>query len=182
MLGSHDSFTYLKAKNPIYEIFSWLWRTQTKSIKEQAKIGVSYLDVRVHYNYEDYKWELCHGLVNFNKEYSLLSDILNEYKDFKVRLILEKGNEERFIKEFKDIKDYPNLDLVAIKKNWKVLKQTKYYIDDYSYIPFYSDLSFWNNIKRMNWFNTIKRWAKTHNPLITKKMINSSIVYFLDRV
>lgn len=54
---------------------------------------------------------------------------------------------------------------------------------DYTYIPFYSNLSFWQNIKRMNWFSTIKKWSKKHNPTITQEMKDAvNIVYFMDRV
>lgn len=90
MIGTHDSFTYLKAKNKIYELFSFTWRTQTKSLKEQKEFGVKYLDIRIHKTKEN-QWELCHGLVNFCKYYNTLSELMEDLSDFKVRLILEKA-------------------------------------------------------------------------------------------
>lgn len=186
MIGTHDSFTYLKAKNKIYELFSFLWRTQTKSIKEQQKLGVQYLDIRVHRTVDN-QWELCHGIVNFEKKYCLFSDILKEYKDFNIRLILEKGDEldEKFFRKeiFYLPKLFKNLSCVVIKKNWVVLLEEKFIIKDYSYVPFYSNLSFWKNIKRMNWFSTIKKWAKKHKPIITQKMKeDQNVVHFIDLI
>lgn len=186
MIGTHDSFTYLKAKNKIFELFSFLWRTQTKDIKEQQKLGVTYLDVRVHRTI-DGEWELCHGLVNFDKKFKLLYDIFDIYKDFNIRLILEKGDDldESFFK--KEVSFLPkvnkNIACIAIKKNWIVIIPEKFEIKDYSYVPFYSNLSFWQNIKRMNWFSTIKKWAKKHNPIITQKMKeDTNVVHFIDRL
>lgn len=186
MIGTHDSFTYLKAKHKVYELFSFLWRTQTKTIEKQKELGVKYLDVRV-YKTKFNDWELCHGLVNFNKSYSSLATLLKELTDFNIRLILEKGtkkDENEFEKIIYSLKyKYNNLVFAAIKKNWKVLHDSHLYIIDYTYVPFYSNLSFWQNIKRMNWFNTIKKWAKKHNPIITQKMKeNKDVVYFIDRL
>ena len=186
MIGTHDSFTYLKAKHKVYELFSFLWRTQTKTLIEQKELGVTYFDIRVHRT-KDNEWELCHGLVNFNKSYSSLVTLLKELTDFNIRLILEKGTKQDEIEFEKIIYSlkyrYNNLVYSAIKKNWKILHDTHLSIIDYSYVPFYSNLSFWQNIKRMNWFSTIKKWAKKHNPIITQKMKeNKDIVYFIDRL
>lgn len=186
MIGTHDSFTYLKAKHKIYELFSFLWRTQTKSLEEQIENGITYFDIRVHRT-KDNQWELCHGLVNFDKSYQSLATLLKELARFNVRLILEKGTKQDEI-EFEKLiyvlkYRYNNLVFSAIKKNWKVLHNTHLAIMDYTYIPFYSDLSFWQNIKRMNWFSTIKKWAKKHNPVITQDMKNNiNVVYFIDRL
>ena len=107
--------------------------------------------------------------------------------DFKIRLFLEKGTkaDEEVFKFFiyKLSYKYSNLVFSAIKKNWKVLHNTLLSVIDYTYIPFYSNLSFWQNIKRMNWFSTIKKWAKKHNPIITQDMKNDiNVVYFIDRL
>lgn len=186
MIGTHDSFTYLKAKHKVYEWLSFLWRTQTKTLKEQKEFGVKYLDVRIHKTKEN-QWELCHGLVNFCKYYNTLSELMEDLSDFKIRLILEKGTkaDEEVYKSiiYKLSHQYSNLVFSAIKKNWKVLLDTHLCIIDYTYVPFYSNLSFWQNIKRMNWFSTIKKWAKKHNPIITQKMKeDKNTVHFIDRL
>lgn len=186
MIGTHDSFTYLKAKNKIYELFSFTWRTQTKSLKEQKEFGVKYLDVRIHKTKEN-QWELCHGLVNFCKYYNTLSELMEDLSDFKVRLILEKGtkDDEEVFKSiiYKISHQYSNLVFSAIKKDWRILYNKDLILMDYTYIPFYSNLSFWQNIKRMNWFSTIRKWSKKHNPTITQDMKDDiNVVYFMDRV
>lgn len=181
MIGSHDSYTYLSPKKKFFKLFSFLWRTQNKSIYEQIQLGVEYFDIRV--KYENGIWRLCHGLVDFNSTFTSLEEILKEFKDYKVRLILEKGSEEEFIKEINSIKyKYECLSFSCIKKGWKVLVNKDPKMIDYSYVPFLSNLSFWQNIKRMKWFNTIKRWAKKSNPIITKELIDSETVYFMDYV
>ena len=87
------------------------------------------------------------------------------------------------IKEIDNIKyKYECLSFSCIKKGWKVLVNKDPKMIDYSYVPFLSNLSFWQNIKRMKWFNTIKRWAKKSNPIITKELIESETVYFMDYV
>ena len=40
MLGSHDSFTYMVARNGIVDTFTSFWRCQEKTIKEQYDLGV----------------------------------------------------------------------------------------------------------------------------------------------
>lgn len=186
MIGTHDSFTYLKAKNKIYELFSFLWRTQTKNIDEQKALGVKYIDIRVHKNKYN-NWELCHGVVNFPLSFSSLKNIFHVFDDFKIRLILEKGNksdEKAFISATEFLTSYfTNIAFIGIKKKWVILFNECFKIKDYTYVPFYSNLSFWKNIKRMNWFSTIKKWAKKHNPIITQKMKeDKNTVHFIDMI
>lgn len=186
MIGTHNSFTYLKPKNKIFELFSFLWRTQTKNIDEQKALGVKYLDIRVHRNKYNY-WELCHGIINFPLSFACLYDIFDIFDNFKIRLILEKGNEleeKAFISETEFLTSYfTNIAFIGIKKNWMILFNNCFKIKDYTYVPFNSNLSFWKNIKRMNWLSTIKKWAKKHNPIITQKMKeDKNIVHFIDKL
>lgn len=182
MLGTHDTFTYLKANNKIYELFSFLWRTQTEDIDSQYKMGVRFIDIRVHLN-KNNDWEVCHGVVNFPLVFHSISDILECFKKFKVRIILEKGTikDEHYFTTAIKMNKHLNLYFAAIKKGWKVIFSTYPYIIDFSYVPFYSDKSFIQNILSFKWFNTIKRWAKKHNPIITKDVIkDKNVIYFLD--
>ena len=77
---------------------------------------------------------------------------------------------------------YHNLNFAAIKKGWKVLVNDTKELVDYTFLPFLSDLSFWQNIKRGKWMSTIKKWAKSHNPEFTKDLINDIKVHFVDYV
>ena len=184
MIGTHDSFTFLKPRNFIFNIFSFLWRTQTKNIEEQKMSGTLFLDIRVC-RYKG-KWCLCHGIVKFNKMFDNLEDIVNTYSEFKLRILLEKGNnedKEKFKQEISTIQNkYENLLFVAIKKNWVILKNNIPLIFDYTFVPFYSEFSFWENFKSFRWFNTIKNYAKTHKPKITQNMIDDKNIHFIDLI
>lgn len=186
MLGSHNSFTYLKAKKRIFNWISFLWRCQTKTIKEQYNSKVEYFDIRVRFN-KNGKWQLCHGIVDLDLEFNSLECILDMFYDSRVRLILERGNDvDKFL--FKNrieklIPQYPQISFVAIKKNWEILYDKDLHIFDYTYTPWLSGLSFWQNIKRFNFFSTIKRWAKEHNPIINDIIIKDTTnIYFMDHV
>lgn len=183
MIGTHNSFTYLPPKKKIFNLFSFLWRTQTKSISEQITLGVTYFDIRITRDYKECKWRVCHGLVDFNKTFYSIEHILNTFVPLKVRILLEKGNyndEILFIKEANACLNYPNLSFAGIKRGWVIIINRDPIIKDYTYIPWLSNLSFWENIKRGNFFSTIKRWAKKHNPKITNELINDKIIHFLD--
>ena len=57
------------------------------------------------------------------------------------------------------------------------------HILDYTYTPWLSGVSFWDNIKRFNFFSTIKKWAKKHNPTISSTLKEDSTnIYFMDYV
>ena len=124
----------------------------------------------------------CEEIDLSEEDVNNILDTLNQ-----VRLILEKGTkaDEEVFKSiiYKISHQYSNLVFSAIKKNWKVLYNKDLILMDYTYIPFYSNLSFCQNIKRMNWFSTIKKWARKHNPVITQDMKDDiNVVYFMDYV
>lgn len=181
MIGTHDSYTFLTPKKKIFNLFRFLWRTQDKNIIQQKKLGVEYFDIRVRL--EDGKWRVCHGIVDLALAFNSIEGILRLFKNYKVRLILERGDSTKFEEEIEKLKDiYDCLSFSCVKKGWKVLVDKDPVMVDYSYVPFLSNLSFWKNIKRMKWFSTIKKWAKKHNPDITKEMIEDKTIYFMDYV
>ena len=184
MIGTHDSYTFLPPKIKLFERISFLWRTQSKSIYEQEQLGVSYFDIRIRRSKN--VWRVCHGLVDFNITFDKLDNILFYFAPYDVRLILERGNtkdEELFMQQIKKLNImYHNLNFAAIKKGWKVLVNDTKELVDYTFLPFLSDLSFWQNIKRGKWMSTIKKWAKSHNPIINKDLINDTKVHFVDYV
>lgn len=181
MIASHDSFTYLNPKNPLYKLFEFVWRTQDKSILAQEYYGVRYLDIRVKYS--NGYWHICHGLVTFDKKYKFIKDILEDYHYY-MRIVLESGNplvEAIFKLECASI-DSPLLDSYIIKKGWRIYKESSFNIVDLTWSPWSSTLSLWKNIKRF--FSTsIKKHAIANNPNISNDMINdSSKLYFIDYV
>ena len=141
MIASHNTFSYLQPRHKIFNFFKGFWRCQDKNIKEQLSSGVEYLDVRVRYTF-DCKVRLCHGLVDFGKEYNSIAELVEDLiyknvpttkskkKKIHYRLILERGNRFSFESDTDEImvnqiKDNPNaiLDWVVIKKGWKTYYQ-----------------------------------------------------------
>lgn len=101
MLGSHDTFTYLKPTNKIHNLTKKWWRTQCKSIDEQYAFGVRFFDFRVYR--DNNVWRLCHGAANFKMAFLKLKGICNfiewEYPEAIYRIVLEKGEESVFKQE-----------------------------------------------------------------------------------
>lgn len=195
MIGSHNTFTYLPPKNKFYNLFKWLWRCQNKTIDEQYKLGVRYFDIRVD-GTSKIGYKFAHGLVTLNTGYKELTYIIikfkNQFPNAKCRIILEKGNVNDFIiKVIKVLSDntlYSILEgyvhQIIVKNNWKIIynnSKMNLEIKDYSYVPVYSDKSFWYNLIHFK-FNTIKRHSKS-NPVITTEMVeDKNVVYFMDYV
>lgn len=186
MIGTHNSFTYQKATFKPYNWFKFLWRCQTKTIEEQKEANVKYFDIRVKWDSKNNCWRTCHGIVSFDKTYNSIEEILDEFSCDYVRLILERKTDETVIKfksEVESLKDNRAcLIFACIKKGWEVVFDNDLSLLDYTYTPWLSGLSFWENIKRHNFFSTIKKWAKKHNPEITSELIGSANVHFMDMV
>lgn len=187
MIGTHDSYTFLPARKKLFEWFSFLWRTQVKSIAQQKEIGVTYFDIRVRR--DGNVWRVCHGLVDFNLTFKNIEEITNLFSIYKVRIILERGgNEDLFKKEVRESMSCVSLSFACIKKDWKVILDRDPHIFDYTYTPWLSGVSFCDNIRRFNFFSTIKKWAKKYNPVINDPVINDTLredstnVYFMDYV
>lgn len=184
MIGTHDSYTFLPARKKVFEWFSFLWRTQVKSITQQREIGVSYFDIRVRR--DGNVWRVCHGLVDFDLTFMDIDSIVLRFAPYqnKIRIILERGgSEDLFEKEILEgASSYSALSFACIKKGWKVILNRDPRIFDYTYIPWMSGMSFWKNIRRFNFFSTIKKWARKHNPVVEDVLIRSNDVYFMDYV
>ena len=183
MIGTHDSYTFLPARKKIFELFSFLWRTQVKNITQQKEIGVTYFDVRVRR--DGHVWRVRHGLVDFNKTFKSIEEIISKFNPYRIRILLEKGNyndEVSFIKELDKCLGCPNLSFAGIKRGWRVIINRDPNMIDYTYTPWISGLSFWENIKRFNFFSTIKKQAKKHNPIINNDIKKDNTIYFMDYV
>lgn len=185
MIGSHDSFTYLDPIHSIFKLFKFMWRTQDKSIKEQYDRGVRYFDIRVIYRKN--RWYICHGLVVFKLSFASLKNLVDffntYYPNSKLRIIYERGDyEDIFKQEIRECLNYNNLSFSCIKSKWEVLVNKDPIVNDYTYRPILSNLSWWENLKRMNFFSTIKKYAKKHNPEINEYMIRNDVLYFMDYI
>ena len=197
MLGSHDSMTFLPARHRVFELFSFLWRTQTKSLHQQATEGVAYFDIRVRRTKSG--WRLCHGLVDLNREFVRL-DVLLEwvscmgyYRSLRgkpyIRLILERGDSCEFEQLAPRLAArFPNVSFIGIKKGWKVLLNRDPVIVDKTFTPWLSGLTVWENVKRL-WRmlrNGEPMTIKSHARRITEELdgcaIKEGAVLFMDMV
>lgn len=197
MIGSHNTFTYLKAESGLMETFSNLWRCQSKTTKQQYDLGVRFFDVRVAPEKDGgkTKWRLCHGKANLKMQFISLA-ALNNYMQRRFpkalyRLILEKGDQADFKaqanKLVESIGKNACLYAVIIKKNWQVLftKQSLKFNEFYCHpLNWNTDMSLGYNLRNVDLRQTnIKEWAKKHNPLITKDMIeDNDNLYMMDYV
>lgn len=199
MIGSHDSFTYLKATSKVVELFSRFWRCQDKTIKEQYDAGVRCFDVRIFADSLEGKfvWGVGHGLAEVNQQFVNLTAILSffkkQYEGSIVRIVLEKGDNnavEKFKSQTNTILKGKNKDIIwelVIKDNWEVLyRSDKFVCNDYCCHLFNWDPTkgVWENLKHIDLSaSSIKSYAKNNNPTITQQMINDrDIIYFMDYV
>lgn len=96
--------------------------------------------------------------MDFNFTFNNIGEILDLFSIYKVRIILERGDgEDIFKKEIRDNITHPSLSFACIKRGWKVILDRDPHIIDYTYTPWLSGVSFWDNIRRFNFFSTIKR-------------------------
>ena len=194
MIASHNTFSYLQPRYKIFNFFKGFWRCQDLDIKEQLASGVEYLDVRVRYTF-DCKVRLCHGFVDFGKEYNSLAELIEDciYKNIPTttkskkkkihyRLILERGNRFSFESDTDEImvnqiKDNLNavLDWVVVKKGWKTYYQNfgKLTIVDVCFKKW----NIFNIIYALFGGNPIKRHAEKNDAYD-----NSHIILFKDYI
>ena len=194
MIASHNTFSYLQPRYKIFNFFKGFWRCQDLDIKEQLASGVEYLDVRVRYTF-NCKERLCHGFVDFGKEYNSLAELIEDciYKNIPTttkskkkkihyRLILERGNRFSFESDTDEImvnqiKDNLNavLDWVVVKKGWKTYYQNfgKLTIVDVCFKKW----NIFNIIYALFGGNPIKRHAEKNDAYD-----NSHIILFKDYI
>lgn len=199
MIGSHNTFTYLKATNCLCNIFKAFWKCQEISLQEQYNMGIRVFDIRVSETNDDKKcWQVKHGIAKVNQKFLTLSDICSffksNYPESVVRIMLEdKSDDEsildRFTKESETVIDkYKDMIwTIYIKRPWKMLYQGRQLnVKEYCCYLFNWDVdaSLVTNIKNFSFkASSIKKWAKNNNPKITKEMIeDKDILYFMDYV
>lgn len=191
MIGSHNSYTYLKSDVSIMNSFTRFWRCQDSTISDQYNMGVRYFDIRVvraKNSFGKAVWQAAHGSAKLTKQWMSIKAICNmfknTYKDCKFRVVLEKGDDD-VAKAFKEealacVDSCEALDWIIIKKPWTIIyrRQDSPMFHDYSY----EDWDFVSALKSLiSW--PIKEHATKVNPTITKDMIESKTeVWFMDYV
>lgn len=126
MIGSHDTFTYLRCESPLVELIKKFWRCQVVDIDKQYNAGARFFDVRIMTNTkgglilgaiyrlfnkkENTTWGCGHGLAEVPQTFNKVEDICRyfsqKFPDAKYRIILEKKNDpnkDLFLQQFKDL-------------------------------------------------------------------------------
>lgn len=201
MIASHDTFTYDKPINLLFNLFSIFWRCQKLDITSQYNKGVRIFDIRVA-RHKD-KWVAAHGIykskhISFKSIFNICQYIKNEFPDTMVRIYLETNvNNKNY-----EIKD---LFLKEAEEAWDKYKSMIWemgthfpwvvYFRNTDFNPlikeYYCHLFNWNpdksisyNLNNFDWTSwNIKLYAKKHNPIITEEMINdSTTIHFIDYI
>lgn len=203
MIASHDSYTFLKAKNPLMSLITIWWRCQKLNIEAQYKLGTRIFDIRVYYNRKKKKWGTAHGFAKSDKiMFDSIPDICKYFnKNFPnsiIRIYLEdnvKKNKNQDIKE-KFLNEAQCAYIDYINMIWEIGTHYPWITyfrgqNDFIINEYYCHLFNWNpdkkildNIKKFNWSSwNLPLFAKKHNPIITQKMIeDKSIMYIIDYI
>ena len=126
MIGSHNSWSYLKPIKWWMRPFAFMAKCQKSNIREQyEKYNVRIFDLRIRFELTNdvFYIKLCHGLTEYPATY-LWDDLryLNNKKDVYIRLILDlrtknldKQDQRYNFVDFKDILEtkFPNLKLIC---------------------------------------------------------------------
>jgi hypothetical protein len=139
ILGTHNSWTYLKPRKWWMYLLRFTARCQDKDIYEQyTKYGVRSFDLRVRFDGDDFV--ISHGIIKYKitKEEILKQlDWLNEKGDVWVRYIHELRDEKTYTEErivkFKEFgsyleEKYPNIKFWCGRNlfNWEIDYKCKY--------------------------------------------------------
>lgn len=103
MIGSHNTFTYLKSSCPAMNMFKKYWKCQGKTIQEQYDFGIRMFDIRV--TRSGGYWKPAHGLANlkgirWSNIINLADYMRYHFPEALYRICLEKGdsNDEKLYK------------------------------------------------------------------------------------
>lgn len=207
MIGSHDTFTYLKPINPVFNLFKRWWKCQNKTIDEQYTFGIRFFDIRIVWHKN--KWYMAHGLCTLDMHFDSITDICDYMyaacPDAIYRIVLERGNytiQQLFsaqVPAYIDCK-YPMLWRMDIKstKQWNGVYYNNDFLLNKKLGYKFANVNTWESpsqelhghITKDNWYKiNLKKEAKKINPNLDffkdkdklKQMIESKDeLYFLD--
>ena len=124
VLGSHNTMSYLPLRNWWLYPFRFMARCQSVDYRQQYdRYGVRLFDLRIgFFGYDSPMF--CHGFINYKGDVNEVLRWLNAKGDCTVRIILEKGNKDVFVRWVNHWKStFRNINWVCgVKKSgWKNL-------------------------------------------------------------
>lgn len=124
VLGSHNTMSYLPLRNWWLYPFRFMARCQSVDYRQQYnRYGVRLFDLRIGFFEGDCPM-FCHGLANYKGDVNEVLAWVNSKGDCTVRIILEKGDEDVFMRWINHWKStFRNISWVCgvRKKDWKDL-------------------------------------------------------------
>lgn len=186
MLATHNSMTYLPAVNPFFNLFSFLWRCQSRTEFGQTLLGADYLDFRVAFR--NGRLTFAHGIVDLwtppRGVIFTIKDMDAVVKGF--RVVLERGSEEDAAKLRTLLAQAKlrHLTHIIIKKGWRVIFRCKRpgvpdSIIDHSFVPFTSDKPWYKQLG-LHIINYPKRYARRHNCCVIRARADKDNLHFYD--
>lgn len=195
MIGTHNTMTYLRAKNALWETIKGYWRCQDKTLDEQIALGVRWFDIRVvcDNRLNGNLWNFAHGLITLRGDI-LLNDVLEKIQTCGgfVRVMLERGvqsEEDLFVDYFAVDRisgKWPCIKGVVIKKGWRILWQKDVGLNlvDCSYVPYKRDTPWYKQLKTIIGFpfKSIKARAKGNKKDFYIRQQDNKHIYVYDFV
>lgn len=165
ILGSHNTFTYLRATTLIQRIIKSTWNCQRVDYKKQYALGIRCFDVRLHW--QKGRWEAAHGGAHFRVDFEDFLRFCNESCNalngkVYIRLVYEsgtRGGEAQFVATCQEWEQkYPKITFFegVRKKDWKILYEFKYRPNMEQYVSSMQEKSPLKKIQP-------KRYAQKHN-------------------
>lgn len=167
MLGSHNSFSYLKPTKWWMRLFTTWAKCQDKTIIEQYNAGVRYFDIRIAFK-KDGSVRLVHNLVDYHPTnlFEALRTLKNK-PDVYLRILLDMRKKPRNAEDtakvlqwFYSFIDYVMQDSVATIDKAIIFWNWKHIIDAGANVTeCHASVS-------AKWYEYIlgtKRWARKHN-------------------
>lgn len=181
MIASHNSMSYLRAKNPWLNIFSKYWRCQGKTLVEQINAGVKLFDLRVVYTSNGWRFTCGRITLSDGVKPEVAIELL-ENKGLYYRLVLEHGGHDaerefsRWVRHMViDKKASYGVDYLIKRQNLSVVKP---YGDKFVFI----DKSLGAFLPPDKMYFTPKKWAEAYNRITKWKKYEKERVYFYDYV
>lgn len=177
MIGSHNTMTYLQPKKWWQKLIRFTARCQDKDIIEQYNRGARVFDIRI--NYDDFTYS--HGLVDYINDtiFMYLTPAIKYLPDdIYYRIILEKGNKDKFKEFILDAIEYNQVQtdkiiyIVDDKKTWHIMwRNKKLKFKEKNHHAEYPKDGLLPNPKRHN---------KKYTPLTEEQINDKKTIYWID--
>ena len=179
MIATHNSMTYLKSTNPLFNLFSFTWKCQDTDYKEQYNEGVKLFDIRLIE--DDGEFKFAHGYITLKGEDPIKVINWLSRKQTYFRIVIERGDTDNILTKFKNYKYCLG---IWQKKGWVELYKNSIYntlsFKDYSYVPFQSDKSIISQLRSfLKNLTTIKNYSKNLT-ISLSDLYNSDTYYYVD--